>query len=261
MFPLVVYEFILFLLGTGFIIGIGLGFILFNKELKVKLMRVITKKNYGLVYFVSKGKTVFETIANLSNSLFRYRDRIFYFIGGTIYVLKPKVVKGVDMSSLNRKKMSEPEIQKYIIKKIEIDAKNMKQTLIGIPVIFFDYDDMAPLNIVKGEPDTKFRDSKFVASILDNEIEIERRKAMNADKKKMNREFMFTMIAIGLIGILVAAQFMMLSNMNKKINMIGSALFPAPQQPVTHPVHKTPSTPPQNSSQVPKQNGTLPSGR
>lgn len=109
---------------SWFWLGVPLGAIFIDTYLRTRLLRLITKRNYGVVHLVSKGKTIATMVKDLDESIIQKKDSMWGIAQGYIYNLNKK----------NIKHEITPEMIKYI----------------GVvPTLYLDYDTVKPLNFYK----------------------------------------------------------------------------------------------------------------
>lgn len=155
-------------------IGIFFGWIMVDPYQRARAKRMILKKNYGIVNFVSRGNKIISKIKDF--------DKDLLFVNNGVWILEPNKVYRLskDDTSTEEEKMN------------PIQAKHI-HTIIGIPVLFLDIDTMRPLSMFKDMGDANPID---LASTLKGYI-------MNQLAKNMFFKRTFT--AISLISIVLLA--------------------------------------------------------
>ncbi|MEM7819934.1 MAG: hypothetical protein QXD48_03850 [Candidatus Aenigmatarchaeota archaeon] len=107
-------------------LGIFLGYFVSTPYQRAKLKRRITKKNFGVVHIISRGKNILTFVKNFDNDIIWIKDNI--------YVLKPdRIYKYNDEKNYQK---IEPEYIYYNS---------------GVPTIFFDVDNFKPLSFIREE--------------------------------------------------------------------------------------------------------------
>lgn len=125
------YVLILLLGATSFApLGLMLGWFFGDPFQRAKIRRSITKKNYGIVNFVSKGARIMSTIKNF--------DYDILFVGDGVWILERNKVYMQDKNDgIMGTKAVYPILPEHV------------NSVIGIPVIFLDVDTMRPLSFHK----------------------------------------------------------------------------------------------------------------
>lgn len=122
--PQLVPIFFMFGLMGMLFVGVPVGGLLFKKEIVCKIMKFITKKNYGVVVIVA-GKTMIDMIKNLDKDYIKINDIIYIIQKSRIYY--------------NDGVTSQP-----------IDANAVKFSA-GIPFIYLDVNSLTPLSFEKDD--------------------------------------------------------------------------------------------------------------
>lgn len=154
-------------------IGIGAGFLFGNDRIRVTFLRNATRRNFGFVHFVSRGRTIFTFIKNLDHDMIK--DKL-----GRVWVVEPERI------------YKHKENESY-----EIDDPHISMSG-GIPQIFLDVDSMRPLTFYK--EDIVDRDGRPIkperaGAAIKTTIAVELAKGLLQNK---------TVAAIGMILLLVS---------------------------------------------------------
>jgi hypothetical protein len=160
---------VIMLLGaTGFLpLGMFFGWMIVDPFQRAKAKRMMFKKNYGIVNFVSRGNKIISKIKDF--------DKDLLFIDEGVWVLEPnRVYKQSKDDCSTAEEEGNPILSRHI------------HTIIGIPVIFLDIDTMRPLTMFKNEGDANPID---LASTLKGYI-------MNQLAKNMFFKKTFTVMSI-----------------------------------------------------------------
>jgi len=197
-------------------IGVIIG-AMFASNFRVKIMRRLTRKNYGMVKFIHSNKLIKPVIANLDSDIVRFADGV--------YILDKQTIKREGTET-----PSSDIIQENVIKFEE-----------GIPTIYYDLTDIMPVDFtssvkkIEGEPD-RFRLPSQVSATLNKEIAVEKAKIMKAFR---TRQSMFMLIIIALIVINVYFSYstytnnknmmIKMDNVNSGMNALRGLI---PSQPV-----------------------------
>lgn len=104
-------------------LGLVIGAILFNPTFRLKALRSITRKNYGLIGFVSRGKQIKQLVRNLDNDFVWIGDKVWRITEGNIY--------WYDSNSTEH----EAGIKEY-----------STYTAGGVPILYIDIDNLTPLS-------------------------------------------------------------------------------------------------------------------
>ena len=204
---------------TGALGGLLVGLVLFNNEIKAKVMRIVTHRNYGIANFISKGTTIFNKVVDFGSTIIKVKGRIFVVLDKYVLSLKHdveterlyKFIKDINrIKKLIERGKKDEVVKEYgdLIERIAaISDTATKQTFLGVPVIFFNYDDLVPLDLDTGKPSDEFRDSSFISSILDQEIELERQKAIKSVNNVIDKKLTIILILIGIVALATIVLF------------------------------------------------------
>jgi hypothetical protein len=111
-------------------IGMVFGWILIDPFMRCKMMRKTTKRNYGIVNFVSKGRKMVTRIKNFDNDLIWIKNKCWVITKDGVH-----------------------ELDKYgdtVIEGEHIDPDNIVSVTETVPVLFIDLDSMQPLTFGTG---------------------------------------------------------------------------------------------------------------
>lgn len=175
------YSFFFYILGSAIFIPIGIAIgAIFSSNLRVKLLRAILKKNIGFVKFVMSGKIIKPVLVNLDNDIIRFGDGI--------YIINKDWIK---RETFGQEGYSHKKIDQEMIKYEE-----------GIPTIYFDVDDIMPIDFDISNKNTieKYRIPSQVSATLNKEIAVEKAKVMNAFG---TRQSIFMLVTIACMLILL----------------------------------------------------------
>jgi hypothetical protein len=107
-------------------IGMFFGWVLIDPFMRCKVLRKVTRRNYGIANFISKGNKMISRIKNFDGDLIWIKNKVWAVTDGGVY-----------------------EFDKYgdgIIHGGEIDPKSTVTVTDTVPVIFIDIDSMEPLS-------------------------------------------------------------------------------------------------------------------
>lgn len=120
---------IIMLIGVVLFLPIGMiiGYMVMDPFMRCKLMRKMTKKNWGVINFVAKGKKIISRIKNLDNDLIWIKNKCWAVTKEGIYELDKSGDRLID--DKNR----------------VIDADSVVTITETVPVMFVDMNSMQPL--------------------------------------------------------------------------------------------------------------------
>jgi hypothetical protein len=122
---------IIILVGSFMFIPVGMimGWVMFDPVMRCKILRKMSKRNYGLVNFVGKGRKMVSKIKNFDYGLIWKEKECWVLTKDKIYQLTK------DGNAANDGK--------------EIDPDSVITLVDTVPVIFVDMDSMEPLSIIQ----------------------------------------------------------------------------------------------------------------
>lgn len=168
----------------GFLpIGIVLGGVLIDTRLRCKVLRSLTKRNLGIVNFIS-GNESFSRIKDIDNDVLETKTRLYFLRKGRVYNDKGEVEH-------------------------QIDSNAIKFTS-GIPTINFDINNALPLSF--HEEKSTIIDPGVIAGIIKAHVIIKEAEAMNISKKQLG---VSVLVLIGLIGANLYYSYSMDSNIKE----------------------------------------------
>lgn len=155
----------------GFLpIGIVVGGALVDKHLRCKVLKGMTKKNLGIVYFLS-GSEYVSMIKNFDNDTIETKTKLFYLRKGKIYNEKDEA-----------QSIIEPD-------KIKFQS--------GVPTMFFDVNNALPMSFHKEKTEI---DPAVIAAITKAHIIIKEAESIGASKKQMA---ISVLVLVGIVGAAV----------------------------------------------------------
>lgn len=162
-------------------IGILMGVIL-STNIRIKILRRMTRKNFGFVKFVYGNLSIKTIIANLDNDIIKFAD-------GVYNVEKGKIKRQL-AEDYSDKSVSHP------FKEIETVTRFED----GIPTTYFNIDDAIPLDFkeIPKQDSDKYRIPAQISATLNKEIAVEKAKALKQTQKRLN---LFLVLLLG--GILI----------------------------------------------------------
>jgi len=104
-----------------------LGWITFDPYMRCKVLRKITKKNYGILHFVGKGGKIVPKIKNFDEGLIWKEDECWVIAKDFVY----QITK--DGNKINENK--------------RIDPRNIVTLIDTVPTVFVDIDSFEPLRL------------------------------------------------------------------------------------------------------------------
>lgn len=156
-------------------LGMPIGAFLIDTYLRAKFLRLVTKKNYGIVHIVSKGNYISTMVKDLDQSLIQK--------GEAIWGISKDCV--INLNKKESHKITDEHIKYYS----------------NVPVIYLDYESMKPLSFIQDKTDIS---PKQIGSSLLGWAMVQKKKAIRM-QKQIN--YMYLIIAV-LIGINIYLTFM-----------------------------------------------------
>ncbi|HEC72706.1 MAG TPA: hypothetical protein ENI36_03780 [Thermoplasmatales archaeon] len=144
-------------------IGFVVGAFLLDPVKRCKIVRKITHKNFGLIFFVAKGKKVFTRMKNFDDDLLFIKNKCWAFTKSGIYELDP------DGERLEEGDMINPDGVLTISETVPIIFLDMK----SIEPLVFDNDDRERIqpeelgSFLKGWTDNQLAKIMFLRRTLD----------------------------------------------------------------------------------------------
>lgn len=122
---------IVIIIGSFMFIPVGMvvGWVMFDVFIRCKILRRISKRNYGIVNFVGKGKRIVSKIKNFDHGLIWQKEDLWVLTKGKIYQ------QTKDGNAAN---------DGY-----NLDPDSVLTLVDTVPVIFVDMDSMEPLSITQ----------------------------------------------------------------------------------------------------------------
>ena len=108
-------------------VGMLLGWITFDPYMRCKVLRKVTKKNYGILHFVGKGGKIVPKIKNFDEGLIWKDDECWVIAKDFVY----QITK--DGNKINENK--------------RIDPRNIVTLIDTVPTVFVDIDSFEPLRL------------------------------------------------------------------------------------------------------------------
>lgn len=152
------------ILGSFIFLPIGLlvGLLLFSNW-KIKLLRKMTRKNFGIMKFIFPKNIIKPIVVDFDKDIIRFKKGTYF----------------IEDSAIKIEKETEPA------KEIPIKEENLFFEE-GIPTIYFDVNDCAPVTFTNEKTEIKYRLPTRISATLDKEIAIEKARAMKAFASKQN---------------------------------------------------------------------------
>lgn len=188
------------LIGSCMFIPIGMiiGWVVLDPTMRCKILRRVTKQNYGVVNFVGKGNKIVSKIKNFDYGLiWRQKD---------CWVLtKDKICQLTkDGNASNTNKM--------------LDAEGVVTLVETVPVIFVDMDSMEPLNLSGGGRIPVYPSE--IGSTLKGWNDNQRAK-ITASKKNIDT-LIYVVIIVSAIAVVVS--FVTMNKVDELYNMLSSRI-------------------------------------
>ncbi len=167
-------------------IGMIMGWLMFDPVMRCKVLRKVTKRNYGVVQFVGHGSKMFPKIKNFDYSLIWRNNECWVMAESRVYQMSK------DGNAINDGK--------------QIDEKNIVTYVDTVPVLFLDTHSMAPMRLSLDGDSSVY--PVEIGSSLKAWVDNQRAKMMAIKK-------MEDMMMIILIGSCVVAAVLCLITMTK----------------------------------------------
>ncbi len=181
--------------GTMFIpLGVLIG-AMFSGGVRIKILRRLTKRNYGIIKFIHSNRLIKPVITNLDKDIVRFADGVYI----------------IDKQSIKREGEEEPSTHNIEEHKIKFEE--------GIPTIYYDIGDIMPIDFESHHektPETdKFRLPTQVSATLNKEIAVEKAKVMRAFK---SRQDMMMMVILVLLVLSLYFSYTQYSNSQNSVS-------------------------------------------
>jgi hypothetical protein len=174
--------------------------VMFSGNFRVKILKRLTRRNYGYVRFLSSNRLIKTVVANLDKDVVKFGDGIYL----------------IDKQSIKREGEDTPSSDVIDESKIKFEE--------GISTIYYDIDDIMPIDFDTSRKNPLAQEDKFrlptqVSATLNKEIAVEKAKAMKAFKTQQN-VLMIAMLAM--IVLTLYFSYSIYANNKKLVDTIGS---------------------------------------
>lgn len=175
-----------------------------NPFWRVKLLRKLTRKKFGLIFFVSANDIFFKVI-DFSKNTFRSGNKLYIILQDMeMYLKNVATEKGSGH--------------------FEIDINSIKYVE-GIPCLFFDLERATPLSFSNPLPeDVKLLLAEKVGAILDKEIAIAEAEALISSKKRIIMFLYILIMVCAVILVLSLMNFLQADTIGKNINNLANLI-------------------------------------
>jgi len=173
-------------------LGAVAGWLFFNPFMRAKLMRYATKRNYGVVHLVSRGRNILTQAKDLNQSVLLLKGRLWVIMNNRIYS------ENCELNDFR-----------------EIETKHLR-SYSGVPIVFLDIDTMTPLSF---EKETTKITPEEMGSLTQAYINNQRAKDLFLNKTMK----LLLVIAIFLTLITLLVAFDVRTILTKGASMVGSA--------------------------------------
>lgn len=112
-------------------IGMFVGFIFLDPWWRCKILRKTTKRNYGIVFFVSKANKIVSKIKDFDAGLIWKKNECWILTKGAVYQLSKDA--------------------EQLVEKGRIESDKIVSMVETVPVLFVDLDSMEPLSLIAGK--------------------------------------------------------------------------------------------------------------
>jgi hypothetical protein len=177
---------VLFILSLLFLpFGIILGYLFFNPYMRVKMLRALTKRNYGFLNLVLHGNVIKKTIVNL--------DKTYVMKDKNLWIISPKTVYNVQTGEKH------PIQQEHI------------QFTSGVPELFVSYESMVP--IVFDKKKEILRPGEVGSTILEY-ISVQTAKDVFFQRRRLN----LIAVIVCILALMVGYNTIMLYQIDNQIS-------------------------------------------
>lgn len=207
----------------GLIFGIFLGYFRFNPFRWAKFKRQVLRRNYGIVNFISANGSIFPKIMNFSGDLFKLKNSMYILQNDFVYrIIKEedsgteKIEEIIDKAGNKRKVRLHTRIDETMVRYME-----------GIPIIFFDINNMLPRRIEGQKYDDTLASKNpiMVQTAIDKEREALKLEVLKSKWKDM-KIFFIVIIMLVIVAIAVSAvTFQQVNNVGMLASNIQAALY------------------------------------
>lgn len=207
-------EILWMMMGIGGLFGIIFGYIYFNPFQWVQLKRNFTKKNYGIVYFTSRGRALYPKIVNFGEDVLRKNDGLWVLYEGAIYRQVGKEepqgteTKTIEIQEHKGKIFRQPKTTAKVKLHKEIKSGEIEYRQ-GVPVMFLDIEDMLPLRLLSEKMTLPItRNPYMIEAVLGKEVAAAELEALKMTKKSLKMLIMITAVLVIITLALVAINWM-----------------------------------------------------
>ena len=196
-----------------FLMIIPLCYVMFNPVRKTKFLRMMKKKNYGIVNFVTPSGGIFPKIMDFGGDILSTKNGMWFIQGSYVY----RQVDQPNSSKETAKELTEEEklggFKLFKGKKWKLHT-NIDEKLFGhqegIPVVNFDYNDMLPkpFGTQPYDPEQASRNAQHVKATVDKVIEAFKLEVLRSKWDKLDKILKVILILAALGGIMGFVNFM-----------------------------------------------------
>ncbi len=183
---------------------------------KAKMLRAITRKPYGVAYF-KINKNEYPKLIRLDNDTIKTSKGVYIIDHSKVYIeqdaMKPEKFEEVtykDDKPVERKEFNMTDFYTY------------RQ---GVPIIYFDYNDMIPLKF-ENDPFEGTRNPFAVENAISKEISAAEAELMRKTKSKVIKyvlvNIIISAIAIAAVGFVVNNMLLMQDTINSIAAVVGA---------------------------------------
>jgi len=174
------YALLIIIGATSFLpIGMIMGWMLFDPVMRCKILRKMTKRNYGVIHFVGHGTKMFLKIKNFDHSLIWRNNECWVMAKSRIYQMSK------DGNAINEGK--------------QIDDSKIITTVDTVPVMFVDTLSMEPLALHGDKRDAVYPEE--LGSSLKAWVDNQRQKMMAVKKMEDTILLIIAICAVGAVII------------------------------------------------------------
>ena len=199
-------------MAIGILFGIAIGYFYFNTFRLTSFLRQTLRKNYGIVYFYTKGKALMPKIVNFSKDILRTDKGLWVLYEGAIYrqvgreesqsnenVQQPIQQIEVDQprGRFSFRKPKPLVVNVRLHRQIAAHDINYRQ---GVPIMFLGTEDMIPKYLADEFTTRIVRNPQMVEAVLGKEVAAAELEALKMTKKTI-KWLIIAGIIMSLIGV------------------------------------------------------------
>ena len=217
--------------GIMIVFGLGIGQWWFDDIQRAFILRMLTKKNYGVIRMFMGDQSEISTVADMGGSIIKYKNRAYYNDKDYVYFAEDydgnlgANEMGIIAKYYDEWTNGDEETKKKLSAKIPIigtlfaKAKPQKQrvktirTLFGVPILYYNYESATPIDIKSGGQVGGYDNPEKIATALETDIEAEVMDRLAGAEKR--RDMLLYLALGGIVLIIGIALFMVRPELGK----------------------------------------------